>query len=44
MNAKLKDLKSVSKPLKEALDNAVKYTVGNDSKIKEYEFDKVKSL
>jgi hypothetical protein len=44
LNAKLKDLKSISKPLQKALDNAVKYTVGNDVKIKEYEFDNVNSL
>ena len=44
LNAKLKDLKSISKSLQNALDNAIKYTVGNDAKIKEYEFDKVNSL
>ncbi len=44
LNAKLKELKAIAPALQEALNDGVKYTVGNDTKVKEYGFDKVNSL
>lgn len=44
LKANLKELKKLAKPLQEALNDAVKYTVGNETKIKEYNFDKTKTL
>jgi hypothetical protein len=44
INTKLKDLKSLASLFENMIDTSTEYTIGNETKIKEYAFDDIKSL